>query len=266
MAEKKKKREAYYFSHDQNARHDENMVPLREKYGMEGYGLFWAIVETMRSSKGYVLSLDRIGSVAYDLHYDLAKLEAFVKDCIEQFKLFATDGKQYWSESLWDRMEEYHVKSLRLSNAGRKGADKRYGRDGELFEEDGAKVDAEEAVSADDKTEYEKIAEEWNAMAKRAGLAAVTLLTPKRKTAIRNRLSDKAFDYPRLLNMMEESHFCRGENPQGWRADFDFLFCSAHNYAKILEGKYVNRPAPVRPGGATPTVPTGRKFVDLSKQ
>lgn len=30
----------------------------------------------------------------------------------------------------------------------------------------------------------------------------------------------------------------QGDNQRGWRVDFDFVFCSAINYLKIMEGKY----------------------------
>ena len=39
--------EAYYFSHDSNARNDEKVLMLRAKHGWEGYGLYWALVEMM---------------------------------------------------------------------------------------------------------------------------------------------------------------------------------------------------------------------------
>jgi len=35
------KKEAYYFSHDSNARQDEKIIKLRMKLGWEGYGLYW---------------------------------------------------------------------------------------------------------------------------------------------------------------------------------------------------------------------------------
>jgi len=40
------KKEAYYFSLDSNARDDPKILQLRMEMGWEGYGLFWAIIET----------------------------------------------------------------------------------------------------------------------------------------------------------------------------------------------------------------------------
>lgn len=36
-----------YFSHDRNALSDNKISELRGIYGMEGYGVFWALLEAM---------------------------------------------------------------------------------------------------------------------------------------------------------------------------------------------------------------------------
>ena len=40
-------KDAYYFSHDSNARNDEKCLFIISKYGMAGYGLYWMFVECM---------------------------------------------------------------------------------------------------------------------------------------------------------------------------------------------------------------------------
>ena len=42
-----KNKETYYFSHDYNARNDQRILQLRFKFGWEGYGIYWALLETM---------------------------------------------------------------------------------------------------------------------------------------------------------------------------------------------------------------------------
>ena len=38
-------KDTFYFSHDYNARNDEKIKRLIRKHGMQGYGVFWSIVE-----------------------------------------------------------------------------------------------------------------------------------------------------------------------------------------------------------------------------
>jgi DNA-binding MarR family transcriptional regulator len=76
----------------------------------------------------------------------------------------------------------------------------------------------------------------WNEFAERHGLAKVIKLSDKRRRAIRARIQEKEFDFEKILERIEQSDFLLGA--KGWRVDFDFIFCSANNYLKILEGKY----------------------------
>ena len=80
--------------------------------------------------------------------------------------------------------------------------------------------------------------ETWNQFADRLGLAAVRVLTEKRKRAVARRLKEEGFDLPAILTEIERSPGLQGKNDRGWRVTFDFVFCSANNYAKILEGNY----------------------------
>ena len=98
-------KDAYYFSHDANARHDPKMIRLRSKLGMEGVGIFWCIVEMLRESGDYKLSLNDCDGIAYGLHCRVAIAEAVVKD----FDLFEIDGDKFWSNTLLQRMEKREI-------------------------------------------------------------------------------------------------------------------------------------------------------------
>ena len=52
-------KETYYFSHDSNAITDTKILNMRADYGLEGYGLYWAIIEMMRNEEDYQLELDK---------------------------------------------------------------------------------------------------------------------------------------------------------------------------------------------------------------
>lgn len=87
-------KDAYYFSHDSNARNDERVLSLRMKHGWSGYGLFWAIIEKMRESSDYQCIKD-YNVIAFDLRVDTA----LIKSIVEDFGLFVftKDGKYFYS-------------------------------------------------------------------------------------------------------------------------------------------------------------------------
>lgn len=102
-------KEAYYFSHDANARHDPKILALRSEYGVKGYGIYWIIIEMLREQEGYKLPLKKyiFNAIAMQVQCkDFAKEDAkvFVEDCINEFELFVSDAEFFWSNSLLKRM------------------------------------------------------------------------------------------------------------------------------------------------------------------
>ncbi|NLD33160.1 MAG: DUF4373 domain-containing protein [Trichococcus flocculiformis] len=124
---------AYYFSHDSNARHDEKILMLRAEHGWEGYGIYWALVEMMFESTDTALSHDKLAGISLSLSIDMAALSAVIDTCIAE-GLFMSDSEMFWSDSLRRRKSKFTEKSDRLrkqrSEAGRKGAAARWQKDG----------------------------------------------------------------------------------------------------------------------------------------
>ena len=112
-------KDAFYFSHDSNARSDPKILALRSVYGMEGYGRFWVLVEMLREQPDYKLKLNGYSgkAIAMELQMDEDAAIKFVHDCIEEFELFETDGEYFWSNSLLRRMELRMKKSERARQA-----------------------------------------------------------------------------------------------------------------------------------------------------
>jgi hypothetical protein len=82
------------------------------------------------------------------------------------------------------------------------------------------------------------VVEAWNAMAVRTGLPPVKSLTGARQRHLRTRIREYPVnDWTEAIGAIERSPFCRGENPRGWRADFDFLL-QPKSFAKLIEGSY----------------------------
>lgn len=111
------KKEAYYFSHDSNARQDEKILALRMKHGWEGYGIYWALIEKLRDESDFACVKD-YNVIAFDLRTDAAKIKSIVED----FRLFqfTENGKRFYSESLMKRMDAKKEKSGKAKKAAEK--------------------------------------------------------------------------------------------------------------------------------------------------
>lgn len=112
-----KEKEAYWFSHDSNARHDQKIIALRMQLGWEGYGLYWAIVEKLREASDYTLSCDyKVVS------FDLGVKPEIVKMIVEDFELFvlSKDGKTFHAERMIRNMKKKNEKSEKARESARK--------------------------------------------------------------------------------------------------------------------------------------------------
>jgi dGTP triphosphohydrolase len=114
------KKEAYYFSHDSNAKDDPKILQLRMEMGWEGYGLFWAVIEMLRNEKDFRMR-KHYSSIAFALQSQ----EFNIRNLINDFNLFEIDEEFFWSESLLKRME---LKEERSEKA-RESAKKRWNKD-----------------------------------------------------------------------------------------------------------------------------------------
>ena len=113
-----------YFSHDSNARNSDKLMKVRMKLGAEGYGIFFMLIERLREEEGYKSTID-YDTLAFDLRVEPEK----VKQVVENYDLFkfTEDGKYFYSDSFNERMEMMDLKRKKLAEAGKKGAEKRWG-------------------------------------------------------------------------------------------------------------------------------------------
>ena len=109
---------------------------MRVDYGWEGYGWYWAIVETMAEASNYKLKFkngvpNRVAIAGLSLCHNIpiGKLEIFIDDCIKKYGLFDTDEEYFWSRTLLKRLSMRDEKTSKLRDAGIKGAEKRWGSD-----------------------------------------------------------------------------------------------------------------------------------------
>ena len=109
-------KDTFYFSHDYNARNDEKIKELIYKHGMQGYGIYWSIIEELyQNANALRLNYERI---AFELRSDCD----LIKSVINDFKLFEINDDFFSSLSVEKRLEERKVKSEKAKIS----ADKRW--------------------------------------------------------------------------------------------------------------------------------------------
>ncbi|MFW2441706.1 DUF4373 domain-containing protein [Aliarcobacter butzleri] len=116
------KKETCYFSHDANAKDDFKVMLLIEELGLEGYGIFWVLIETLREQQNYKYPLRLLSVLARKYNTTLAKLEVVVRN----YHLFVIeDDCFFYSSSLNRRMQKMEeVREQRVLSA-KIGAQKR---------------------------------------------------------------------------------------------------------------------------------------------
>jgi len=113
------KKETYYFSHDYNARSDEKIIELIMVHGMQGYGIYWSIIENLYNNANALQT--HYKRIAFELRVS----EDMVKSVVNDFNLFTIDGEIFFSKSVLQRLE----KRTEISEKARKSAEKRWGKD-----------------------------------------------------------------------------------------------------------------------------------------
>jgi len=99
-------KDAYYFTHDSNARNDPKIKSLINKYGIEGYGRFWIVIEMLREATRYKLNNKKYiwEALAEQMKIDISEVKKFIKDCVDEFELLSADEHCFYSPSLLERM------------------------------------------------------------------------------------------------------------------------------------------------------------------
>ena len=112
------KKNAYYFSHDCNARRDEKLLAVRMRHKAEGYGVYFMIVEMLAEEPTHMCLKD-YNMIAFELRVGAETVKSIIVD----FGLFqfTEDGERFYSESLMERMSDLDDLIEKRREAGRKG-------------------------------------------------------------------------------------------------------------------------------------------------
>jgi len=110
-------KDAYYFSHDSNARNDQRLMKLRMKYGAEGYGIYFMIIEILRDTENYTLHISDVESICFDIRSEADK----ISDVLKNYNLFEFNGDFFHSRSLSRRMEKLDNIKKKRRESGKLG-------------------------------------------------------------------------------------------------------------------------------------------------
>jgi hypothetical protein len=115
-------KESFYFSHDSNARNDVKIIKLRRQLGMEGYGIYWALIEMLRDAPGNKLPIESIDDIGFSINCSKEKVEAVIRN----YDLFMIVDETVLFDRLIRSMNQYKELKSSRSKAGKIGMEKRW--------------------------------------------------------------------------------------------------------------------------------------------
>lgn len=237
------KKDAYYFPHFSNARNDAKLVKLRRVMGIEGYGMYFLLLEVLREQTEFKLPLSSLEDLAYEWHISKEKLLAVVTN----FDLFEIIDEVFISTKLITYLQPYIEKSERA----RKAANLRWNNANDyanaLPEHSKCnaskvkerKVKESKVKESKVKESAKKIADIYNDVC--VNLPKIQKLTNQRINTINARIKEYSLaEIGNVIQKTADSNFLNGDNQRAWKADFDWIMAPT-NFIKILEDRYINK-------------------------
>lgn len=238
-------KDVFYFTHDFGARNDPKLLAVSRRYGLAGIGLYWCVIE-MLYEQGGSLELNSLDSIGYQLHDD----DSIINSLVNDFGLFETDGKMFWSESVnkrLDRRAEIAGKRRQAAQNRWKGSETAKEGQEEENEPEGVNIPPKDEKPTEGKKKGKEV--DFNAIvamyhAECPSFPRIVKVSEARKSKIRIRLEEMKGDFDvikKVFQKLEASKFCRGDNKNGWKASFDWVFENEKNWVKVYEGNYDNK-------------------------
>lgn len=106
-----------YFPHQHNAHDDEKLQRVIMEQGLEGYAIFFLLLELLGQTKERELTKEYYKVFAWNYHVDVAK----VQQVVENYGLFEINGNNFRSNGLIDRMKILDEKIAKRRAAGALG-------------------------------------------------------------------------------------------------------------------------------------------------
>jgi hypothetical protein len=115
-------KEAFYFPHFSNARHDRKIRRLRKELGIEGYGIYFMLLETLRDQHDMMYPLADCDLLAEEFGTSDAK----IKTVLCHYELFDFDEEnRFFSPKMLVYLEPYFKMKEQRVLAGKASAAKR---------------------------------------------------------------------------------------------------------------------------------------------
>lgn len=114
-------KDAFYFPHFCNARHDRKIKRLRKELGLEGYGIYFMLLETLREQLDFKYPMNDIDLLAEEF----GTSEQKIRVTICNYQLFDIDEfNSFFSIKLIEYLEPYFKMKLQRQNAVKSRWDK----------------------------------------------------------------------------------------------------------------------------------------------
>jgi len=111
-------KDAFYFPHFSNARHDRKIKRLRKELGLEGYGIYFMILETLREQAEYNYPIEDIDLLADEF----GTSEQKIRIVISNYELFTTnESEHFFSPKMMVYLTPYLESKERKKIGGIKG-------------------------------------------------------------------------------------------------------------------------------------------------
>jgi hypothetical protein len=108
------KKDAYYFPHFSNARHDRKLKRVIKDLGIEGYGIYFMVLEVLRDQQDFKYPLDDLDLLADEFGTSESKLKVVVSN----YDLFQIDiDNNFFSMRQKFYMQPYLEKTQRAKDA-----------------------------------------------------------------------------------------------------------------------------------------------------
>jgi len=146
------RKDAFYFSHDANAQDDHKCMKLIDQLGMEGYGIFWALVERLRNENDYRLPVSVCSIYAKRWGTSKEKVDAVVNN----YGLFKIEGDYFFSERLIRSMDYKSEKGKKAAAVRWKNASAM-----QVHTISNASAMQNDAMKGEESKRKESIVEEW---------------------------------------------------------------------------------------------------------
>lgn len=116
------KKDAFYFPHFSNARHDRKLKRVQKDLGIEGYGIYFMLLEVLREQMNFKYPLSDIDLLADEFGCSEVK----IKGIISQYELFDIDeSNNFFSNKMLVYLEPYFRMKEQRRIAGKASAEKR---------------------------------------------------------------------------------------------------------------------------------------------